>query len=98
MSRYDSSIIADWLASRCVRSPDARTRTRELFESWRVWQLQRKRAAGAVATFSGMLSASGFQRFTDSYTGGFLGRMLRSEPTAASQIDRLLAASDAVAS
>jgi len=88
--------IEDFLTECCVLDPDVRTSTRALFASWCSWQSARRRAPGTLLAFSKLLHGAGFERYRTNYDGGFIGVRLAEAPAVPSQVERLLAAREAV--
>ncbi|MEE8041625.1 MAG: phage/plasmid primase, P4 family [Pseudomonadales bacterium] len=63
--------LATWIEDRCHEGPDFKTRTPELFASWKLWAEKAGEEVGSMKRFSQRLEARGYEKFT--FHGGGKG-------------------------
>ncbi|TDQ41881.1 phage/plasmid primase, P4 family [Tepidicella xavieri] len=75
--------LGRWLDERCVREPNAKSLTAELFNDWRQWAEAAGEFVGAQRRFSDLLITRGFDKWRNGMgVRGFQGIGLKHPPTA----------------
>ncbi len=76
--------LGRWLEERCVREPNAKSLTAELFTDWKQWAEAAGEFIGSQRRFSDLLITRGIEKWRNSVgVRGFQGIGLKNPPTAA---------------